>query len=103
MTFGVQKYQRALGRGQSHFETTRPPVDYLLGPRGLRGDRILIGCQQTPPPETKSPKTNASVAPLRAPALEGKDMKTDTPLATVQTYLDAFNRGDVKAMAEAFA
>ena len=30
-------------------------------------------------------------------------METDTPLATVHKYLDAFNRGDAKAMAAAFA
>ena len=30
-------------------------------------------------------------------------METDTPLATVHKYLDAFNRGDAKAMAATFA
>ena len=30
-------------------------------------------------------------------------MEADTPLATVLAYLDAFNRGDQKAMAAAFA
>lgn len=30
-------------------------------------------------------------------------METDTPLAAVHRYLDAFNRGDQKAMAAAFA
>src|SRR5215510_11038931 len=30
-------------------------------------------------------------------------MGTETPLATVHRYLDAFNRGDAKAMAAAFA
>jgi ketosteroid isomerase-like protein len=30
-------------------------------------------------------------------------MKTNDPLATVHQYIDAFNRGDVKAMAAAFA
>ncbi len=30
-------------------------------------------------------------------------METDTPLATVNAYLDAFNRGDTKAMAATFA
>jgi ketosteroid isomerase-like protein len=30
-------------------------------------------------------------------------METDTPLATVHKYLDAFNRGDPKAMAATFA
>ena len=30
-------------------------------------------------------------------------MNTDTPLATVLTYLDAFNRGDQEAMAATFA
>lgn len=30
-------------------------------------------------------------------------METDTPLATVHKYLDAFNRGDAKTMAAAFA
>ena len=30
-------------------------------------------------------------------------METDTPLATVHNYLDAFNRGDQKTMAATFA
>jgi ketosteroid isomerase-like protein len=30
-------------------------------------------------------------------------MKTNDPLATVHQYIDAFNRGDAKAMAAAFA
>src|SRR4051812_39943308 len=30
-------------------------------------------------------------------------METDTPLMIVHRYLDAFNRGDVKAMAATFA
>jgi hypothetical protein len=30
-------------------------------------------------------------------------MSTDTPLATVHTYLDAFNHGDPKGMAATFA
>jgi hypothetical protein len=34
---------------------------------------------------------------------KGNDMETDTPLATAHKYLEAFNRGDVKAMAAAFA
>jgi hypothetical protein len=34
---------------------------------------------------------------------KGKEMETDTPSATAHKYLDAFNRGDVKAMAAAFA
>ncbi len=32
-----------------------------------------------------------------------RDMETNTPLATVRKYLDAFNRGDQKTMAETFA
>ena len=34
---------------------------------------------------------------------KGKEMETDTPLAAAHKYLDAFNRGDVKAMAATFA
>jgi ketosteroid isomerase-like protein len=34
---------------------------------------------------------------------KGKELETDTPLATAHKYLDAFNRGDVKGMAASFA
>jgi hypothetical protein len=33
---------------------------------------------------------------------KGKEMETDTPLATAHKYLDAFNRGDADAMAAIF-
>ena len=36
-------------------------------------------------------------------AVEVKPRATPEPLATVQQYVDAFNRGDVKAMTDAFA
>lgn len=32
-----------------------------------------------------------------------KDIGTDSPLATVHQYIDAFNRGDAQTMAESFA
>src|SRR5215213_5287492 len=62
---------------------------------------VLVGGQQTQPPETKPPLpgSTAPIAPQRARALEGREMETDTPLGTVHKYLDAFNRGDAKAMA----
>src|SRR5215217_5676604 len=66
---------------------------------------VLVGGQQTQPPETKPPLpgSTAPIAPQRARALEGREMETDTPLGTVHKYLDAFNRGDAKAMAATFA